>query len=345
MSPFNCFSSPGHVETLPRHYTPHHVHSSPNLPQLQATPPRSPSRSKSTRRSFDGVGRDRLSLKGKIGSPTGFKHVGHLGGDGAFGGAGQQHATSLAALTTALSPQTGLDRRASLSAPPSAPSSRGPPAPCPSADLYRSASDRPFLAGKHHSLQPPHPAPFSDASNRSPTSPSPPSAAAGSRRPVSAQPPIKRKAAPQVTASVIRAVPGGMNEVEKSGPVPTLAKVKAGPVAGGLAAVEEGEIVSTSAESEGKKKDSATGTIALQDLFTRSEIAAIQHYQDSTIKAPSSSSSPSSTSPQPTSPPSPLRPAEQGGHAAEGTAGLDGPQTKIFKGALADIEKALREAA
>ncbi|BGP20644.1 hypothetical protein JCM10213v2_008807 [Rhodosporidiobolus nylandii] len=255
MSPFNCFAATGHDDTLPRGYAPQH------LPPLQASPPRSPSRrvslSSRGRRSLDGRGGEKQAMKMRIGAPTGFRHVSHVGGDGAFGGGGE-------------------------------PAERG-----------RSSSAASPLANKHFSL-PSSSVPFADASNRSPA-PSSPSPVVPKQRPASQQPPVRRKAAPPVTASVIRAVPGGAQEVAKSGPVPALAKVPA------------------VAQEETKPKGS---TLALQELFTPSEIKAIQHYQ-----APS----PTCTDGQRTE-------EKEGGEVQPGT------QTKIFNGAMREIEAALKQA-
>ncbi|GAA5937274.1 hypothetical protein JCM10213_007181 [Rhodosporidiobolus nylandii] len=297
MSPFNCFAATGHDDTLPRGYAPQH------LPPLQASPPRSPSRrvslSSRGRRSLDGRGGEKQAMKMRIGAPTGFRHVSHVGGDGAFGGGGEQLASSLAAITSALSPP-----RAPVSAPSSSPPSPSfPSSPLSSrpqpAERGRSSSAASPLANKHFSL-PSSSVPFADASNRSPA-PSSPSPVVPKQRPASQQPPVRRKAAPPVTASVIRAVPGGAQEVAKSGPVPALAKVPA------------------VAQEETKPKGS---TLALQELFTPSEIKAIQHYQ-----APS----PTCTDGQRTE-------EKEGGEVQPGT------QTKIFNGAMREIEAALKQA-
>ncbi|GAA5884078.1 hypothetical protein JCM6882_002130 [Rhodosporidiobolus microsporus] len=352
MSPFNCFSSPGHVETLPRGYAPDAggSYDPSSLPQMRASPPRSPSRRKSDgRRSFDGAGRDKLALKGRIGAPTGFKHVGHVGGDGAFGEEGGL-ASSLAAITTALhstSPLAAPGMRPSLSAPSSSPSSplissrsggnlplaaSHAQARLSAADLARFASTgsasplAPYAANKHTSLPPPS-SPFADASNRSPASLSspyssqPPTPDPSKPRPVSHQPgspALRRKAPPPVTASVIRAVPGGVGEAEKSGPVPTLARHAVAP---GVQEEREAE----------KEKQEGGGVLAIQELFSPSEIKAIesyQRYEDSGVGA--------------------LLESEegQGEEAAkkEGEKKEEGTQTKIFKGAIADIEAALKAA-
>ncbi|GAA5853919.1 hypothetical protein JCM8547_008157 [Rhodosporidiobolus lusitaniae] len=323
MSPFNCFSSPGHDETLPRH----------SLPPLQPSPPRSPSRPGGVRRSFDGNGRERQALKGRIGKPTGFKHVGHVGGDGAFGEEGGQLASSLAAITSALSTHHHpLRTSSSVPSSPVSPSSH-------QLEMARSASAGPLpspssSAAKHASLPPPVPVPFGDVSNRSSPSLSAPSPSSPPRqRPVSAQPP-KRKAPPQVTASVIRAVPGGAEEVEKSGPVPTLAKRGVAGGGGVLASLEEGGKLDGGEKAGGA--GGGSGVLALQELFTPSEIHAIQRYQEG---------SEGSEGGETVVPSAPMGGGEKAGEGEGEKVQEPGTQTRIFNQAMGDVEKALRGAA
>ncbi|GAA5836377.1 hypothetical protein JCM11251_001476 [Rhodosporidiobolus azoricus] len=347
MSPFNCFSSPGHVETLPRHGSGPAIYDQSSLPQMRPSPPRSPARRRSDgRRSFDGAGRDKQALKVRIGAPTAFKHVGHVGGDGAFGDEGGL-ASSLAAITTALhstgSPRTG-GIRSSMSAPSSAPSSPILSSHARlydpiSADISRSASAGPAsrLANKHVSL-PPSSSPFADASNRSPaslysSSSQPPTPDPSKPRPVSHQPPVKRKAPPAVTASVIRAVPGGIGEAEKSGPVPTLARRNVAPTLGEVE--ERGKIAPTTTGTDG---GTGSGLLALQELFSPSEIKAIEHYQQHEGQGEGEGFAAVGVG-SPTS--------QEEGNKEEGSkvsSAEEGPQTKIFKGAMADIEAALNKA-
>ncbi|GAA6011199.1 hypothetical protein JCM10207_005536 [Rhodosporidiobolus poonsookiae] len=333
MPHFNCFS-PGHDETLPRSFaasTPSHLN--PHLPPLQPSPPRSPSR-----RAAGGAAKS--PLKGRvIGAPTGFKHVGHVGGDGAFGGEAQNLAASLGALT-------------GLSSSPMRPTHSAPSSSGPSSPLLAPSSPAAALLGRTASAGPSFPSPsqkrlslpFADASNRSPSPLAAPSSPhlGGKPRPHSVQPTpsspalgggagVKRKAAPPVTASVIRAVPGGAAEVEQSGPVPTLAKVRA---QGALEALAEPGLEGAEGRGQGQEPAQAgqgapSSVLALQELFTPSEIAAIQHYQDGSeaTVVPAASS--------------PLAPA---GEEEEGATEGDGPGTRIYKGAMQDIERALREA-
>ncbi|GAA6041389.1 hypothetical protein JCM8097_005220 [Rhodosporidiobolus ruineniae] len=329
MSPFSCLrGDPGHDDTLPRHA---------HLPPLQPSPPRSPSRrgggggaGAHGRRSLDSAGRDRQAIKMRIGAPTGFKHVGHVGGDGAFGEEGGL-ATSLAAMTGAGLSSSPM--RPSLSAPSSSPSSPRLAKPAHhdlrTPDFARSASaSSPLspLGNKHFSL--PAAVPFGDASNRSPSlhasSPFPDGSPSPKPRPFSAQPPMKRKAAPPVTASVIRAVPGREREVEKSGPIPTLARAGGSP----LSATQEGEKRAGEGAEEREGQKPKPSVLALQDLFTPSEIRAIQHYQreDGGGEVPAT-----------------IREGEKREQEQEHKE--PGPQTRIFNRAMEDVEAALKQAA
>ncbi|GAA5908753.1 hypothetical protein JCM5296_005760 [Sporobolomyces johnsonii] len=303
-SPFNCFSHTGHVETLPRHYT------SSALPQLQASErshsaSRSPARKPSGRgrRSTDAGDRKGGFNKAMIGKPTGFQHVGGAGIAGVGGQMGQQ-----------------LDQQLAASA--SIPSTPSPSSPA-----------RPSGLDRRRSL--PVPAlfqPFGDASNRPPPSPSPLSASYSDEpssptakprvRPASAQ--VKRKPPPPVTASVIRQA-GGADAVAKTGAVPTLARIRAlsspGPGLGLEGEEEE--------DKPGETNPPAASTLALEDLFTPSELNVIATYEQ-VAEGEKEGEQDSGT-------------GESKKHEGSGD-GYETETTKAWKGGLKEIEAALRQA-
>ncbi|GAA5997547.1 uncharacterized protein JCM10292_000923 [Rhodotorula paludigena] len=347
-SPFNCFGASGYDATLPRHTqapanhsavgessTRRHPYSSAALPPLQPSPPRSPSK-----RAHKLVG----VRKERIGSPTGFRHLGHVGPDGARGveremTQAQTPPTTLERLSSALTRSPSLpssssrtfassQRLPSASAPPTPfvlvedetgapripPSSRlFTPIPSTTQDRHRSLPPSPLL-----STSPSVPSSSrSDIGLSSPPSrpPRAPARRASLQHPPpssSAPGPVKRKPPPATTASVIRQA-GGVEAVQQSGGVPS-AFIRTLP--DGLAAMEPGR--------------GRGSVLALQELFTPSELRAI----DAAVGAAAEEEG-------------------EGGSGAEGNEevgdkkgeGYETNTTKAFRGAMREVEEALRREA
>ncbi|GJN94189.1 hypothetical protein Rhopal_007263-T1 [Rhodotorula paludigena] len=348
-SPFNCFGASGYDATLPRHTqvpanpsaagettTRRHPYSTAALPPLQPSPPRSPSK-----RATKLVG----VRKQRIGSPTGFRHLGHVGPDGARGverEMTQIPPTTFERLSSVLTRSPSLpssssrtfassQRLPSASAPPTpllpldyetdAPrthsSSRlSPPIPSTAQDRHRSLPPSSLLSTSSPALS----SSQTDIGLSSPPSrpPRAPARRASLQHPPtssSAPGPVKRKPPPAITASVIRQA-GGVEAVQQSGGVPS-AFIRAQPV--GLGAATE--------PGTGRGRGSV---LALQELFTPSELRAI----DAAVGAAAEEEGEGGSG------------AEEEGEVGEKAGeGYETNTTKAFRGAMREVEEALRREA
>ncbi|BGP35775.1 hypothetical protein JCM10296v2_007627 [Rhodotorula toruloides] len=269
---FGCLTPSGYVDTLSRGAAPPSQSRPPYstdealLPPLQAS-----------RRGKGSANRTRMS----IGSPTGFRHVAHMGVDEAFeasAGKGLQG--------QARDPQADFaPLPPSVSSPNRAPKRAGrpsAPAHLPPADL---ASNRVLANASNHVLP-------------APSSPSRPSSAQPVRLPTRPVRPtslpaspahlaIKRKPPPPVTPSVIREV----NNPAVAGPAPAVATAP----------------------------PASSSLLALQSLFSPSELRTVQAAVAQTN--------------------------EEEEEANEGEPTYETNTTKAFKGAMKDIEEALKRKA
>ncbi|GAA5842749.1 hypothetical protein JCM9279_003973 [Rhodotorula babjevae] len=345
--PFNCFSSSAH-DSLPRHYTPHSAqrklplgtgtssstsirtaprhqpYSTAALPPLQASTRR---RRSVHRLGSGGSGSSEGVDKARIGSPVGFKHLAHGGGGGREWAAGRSETH----------PHPAIDLLAP--SPPSSTSRAPRPVRRKSLDASlilhlsspsSSSSSPPPDANARHARQPSSSAPSSPTrAHPSPSSsPSPaPSPAAPRPRPRSALPPATttttraRKPAPQITPSVIRAA-GGVERVRETGRVPSrLLTADVGPAP----ARRERE----GAEQEHEQaREEERAPAALEGWFTPSEIRAV----GAGLALASSSSSEGGGAGQ--------EQDEQDDERAP--YGYDTDTARAFRGAMADVEAALR---